>query len=720
MSLLSRSFLVVAGHPNRADLLAGLGLLSAWALSICFVNPAGDFPLNDDWSYARGVWNWVAEGELKLDTWPAMTLIGQTAWGALFSRLFGLSFVTLRWSTLVSAGLGMAAFYGLARRFTVVPPAFFATLLVFFNPLYFSLSFTFMTEVHFLTALLLGSLAFTRYLERGRWWQLALAVLFSILATLIRQPGLLLPLAFGFVLLFRGRRLRDWLVALLPFLSAFAALRIYFGWLAVRHPQLYKVGGAGDILAALAEKNATNFISQTVNLFLSCGLFLLPLVVVLLPGGAWRRPSRQVGAWLIAGTAAVFLFSHRHHFPVGNIFYNLGLGPKLLKDGYWMDNIHPSLPADTWGALAYFAILGTIGLILLLRWHGPVSPLRLWRPRGLDWRQAAKWGLAFFCLAYFLLINSISSFFDRYSLPLMVGVALLVLPTRWKGRLPFTFAGVLLLAVFACFSVAATHDYLSWNRARHAAYHRLRERGIPPGRIDGGFEINAWLRAGPFNPVDKRGKSWWPVNRDDYALAFGPIEGFTPEGGVAFPTWLPPGRDSLYILRRNLPPRLAYDDFPVRCDLEKLSPDGTHYLDESGKVEFDFGELRVDTNARSGQHAIELSPQHPYGLTSRFGDLVAGETFIASVWRYGSGENAGLVLATDRTNELYKTEVNAVVARDSAGWEQLRLTTTLPAALRDDQISIYLWNAGQAPVWFDDLLIQRLPPEEAAPASGAE
>ncbi len=52
-------------------------LVGLWAVGISIVGVEGEFPLNDDWSYARGVESYVHTGELVLDTWPAMSLISQ-------------------------------------------------------------------------------------------------------------------------------------------------------------------------------------------------------------------------------------------------------------------------------------------------------------------------------------------------------------------------------------------------------------------------------------------------------------------------------------------------------------------------------------------------------------------------------------------------------------------------------------------------------------------
>ena len=74
-----------------------------WFVVIALINPVGDFPLNDDWCYAKSVKNYIETGELILYNWGEMTLVGQVFYGIIFSKLFGFSFTVLRISTLLFA-----------------------------------------------------------------------------------------------------------------------------------------------------------------------------------------------------------------------------------------------------------------------------------------------------------------------------------------------------------------------------------------------------------------------------------------------------------------------------------------------------------------------------------------------------------------------------------------------------------------------------------------
>ena len=83
---------------------------------------------------------------------------------------------------------------------------------------------------------------------------------------------------------------------------------------------------------------------------------------------------------------------------------------------------------------------------------------------------------------------------------------------RFRGKtatflsIIFRGAALVLLAIYALFSVAATHDYLAWNRIRWNALQELiREAKIPFDRIQGGFEFYGWYR------FDKNSvMEWWP------------------------------------------------------------------------------------------------------------------------------------------------------------------------------------------------------------------
>src|SRR5262245_24991466 len=148
---------------------ADIAILGAiWFASLLIVRPIGNFPLNDDWAFARTVKDFVETGKYSPSAWAAMPLLTQTFWGSLFCWPAGFSFNALRCSTLVmSFGGILATYFSLRYVNPLRSVAVLGALVLAFNPIYYALSNTFMTDVTF-TGLMMGSALFLfRYLQHG-------------------------------------------------------------------------------------------------------------------------------------------------------------------------------------------------------------------------------------------------------------------------------------------------------------------------------------------------------------------------------------------------------------------------------------------------------------------------------------------------------------------------------------------------------------------------
>ncbi len=691
----------------NSDLGAILLLLSCWITGILIVGPSGDFPLNDDWAYARGVYSLVEEGKLRLDTWPAMTLIAQIGVGWIYCEIFGFSFEVLRWSTLINSLLCIIICYFLARKVTVRPLATFVALLLLFNSLFFSLSFTFMTEVHFLLPLLGACLFFSQYIEKQHYGALLVATIFSVYATLVRQPGLLVPLAFGIILFLHGKTTTRKLVSLLPFVVSIVCLQLYYSWQRVNFPELFKVGDFGDLLTNLTSRTADHFLDISVSLLLLPPLFLLPLIILLLPSVDWNSVKKSYAALLFSALILVFVCYYRQFFPTENVIYNLGLGPRLLKGAsLYPNNIDPIIGSGLWNARAYLALLSTLGISVLLIANLPF-PRKLFRRDGVvASAQLIKWGLGLFCAGYMALILLVGSFFDRYTLILVPGLAIMALHRRPKFSKIFSGLAIGFLIFNALFSLTATHDYLSWNRARNEANNDLRAAEIPPTFVDAGFEINGWLEAGPDRFNSPATVSWWFVSEDDYAIAFDELDGFKKWETYEYTTLLPPGKDSLFLLHKDAVTELSYADFPVSTNLEEVGSDPLNFTSTDSRVEFNGANLRSDEQARSGNYSMKLGTEHIYGLTTKFWGIAPGDSIIISAWRYPAGTTAGIVINSDYQRAYYLDDAQGV-AIDENGWEKVTLSLAIPPYTGTDRMSIFIWNRDGQEVWWDDMVVER-------------
>ena len=126
--------------PSFSDLCAFAVLVAAWVLAAWIVDPSGDFPLNDDWSYGLSAMFFSEEGRLVFSNWHSMTLLTQVLWGAAFCEALGASFEALRISTLVAGCMTILLAYWFLRRSGVgLLVAFIAASALALNPVFFSL-----------------------------------------------------------------------------------------------------------------------------------------------------------------------------------------------------------------------------------------------------------------------------------------------------------------------------------------------------------------------------------------------------------------------------------------------------------------------------------------------------------------------------------------------------------------------------------------------------
>lgn len=687
-------------------------LILIWLIANILINPLGEFPINDDWAYSQNVWFLSEEGRLHFSDWPGMTLIAQTLFGATTTSIFGFSFGVLRITTLLFGLAFLLIYHEVVKKAGAERgTASFTVLLIGFSPLFLSLSFTFMTEIYFFCFFYLSLLFYFFYTNKQRLILLLLSSISALIAVLIRQTGIIIPVAFAIIELLRsGRNVRRIIISLIPLLIVAGGLAAYQAWLEYSDNVYGNFGTAGDLLSNIKTLRLEPVMIRTGIILMYPGLFLLPLSVRYIP--IIRLPRTWAGRLLLAGILLAVTFSlvlSFGHFPAPNVFYNLGLGPRLVKDAYWGDNIFPVLSPFTWNAIKGFAVLGVYLLIIVpgsrrYRLKHVLEKIRT------DRQMSIRATILLMCGGYFAYMILNRFFFDRYTLPVMIlsaaGISAIHRPPsplfKWISR------SLMLIVIF--FSVTAVHDFMQWNRARwDGLVYLTEEKGVSERRIDGGLEFNAWYGAGPYNPAVKGEKSWWFVEEDEYVLACGPIEGFSLHKSFTYRRWLPPGRDSVQILWHAIPGMLPYDAYPVICDCETLAGNPIYLLSLKDSLRFEGGPLRSTEHARSGIYSVRLDVEHPFAFLNRFRDVVPGETFRIRIWKYGATRD--VMIAVGGASTCYAEFGNNVVQSDADGWDQLEMIVVIPEDKPCDLMGIFIWNSGEDEAWLDDLEIMRLPPE---------
>lgn len=536
-----------------------LGLVIVWAMMVLTVHPAGDFPLADDWAYADSVRALLDDGVVAHRPWTPAVSISHTLWGAAFSSLFGFSFETLRAATLVLGLAGIVSTYGLLRELELPSQlSFIGALTVTVNPVYFALAGTFMTDVSFYAMSVVAVWSFTRTFNRESTRAFWIGTAAAVAATMNRQIGIAIPMAFAVVASISGRP-PSWLRRILPLVLACGALIAWDRFVRRQGgPTLdanVKLAEAADFLSGPILEVAKRSIQNAIVMGLYIGLFALPYIVSLAATSrlaTYRHAGAVIAGLTMILTVACLMAGLNMPAlpPVGSFLLPTGIGPLTLRD---TGILHlPSVPSAPMGARVALTAASVVGCIvvlaLLVKRAVPVAT-----PNGLRDRPA----LAFLVITGLLWAapQLISFYFDRYLLPLVPLTMALIGPPQLIDGDPHSHSLKIVIPFLlfsAWLSVAGVHDYLGWNQARLSAAQWLAEtQGADASVIDGGFEWNAWRSYDPqFVPRSK--KSWWWVADDRWVIAFGPIEGREEVHRSKYRRWLPPGgMGSILVLERR-------------------------------------------------------------------------------------------------------------------------------------------------------------------------
>ena len=518
-----------------------IALTLMWLAAVLLVNPSGNFPITDDWSYGYAVKALVARHEWRLSDWTSVPLATQVVWGALFCLPAGFSFLALRVSTLVLAWASGIGMYRLTRVAGAAPAAaLVAALTLLFCPVFFGLAFTFMTDVPFLALTIWAAFFAVRSMQRKRTRDLVLLVVLLTGATLIRQLGVAMAAAAAVGSAVAENDWRRGMARALAIAGVpIAALLVYNAWLArlgtpvlyhVRERELSAVLGHPLRLLRLAE-------IRGLQAYVYAGLFAVPVAWL-----ARASTPRVLRVSLAAVPAAVFLARGRWLPLNGGVLYDAGLNPTFIA----RPDLWPHAPATLWIGLTVAAFFGAAALGAELVAAGRAA----WRGGSGETR-----GVILLCVlgaAGCLAPSSIlSDFFDRYVLAtLALTIALAAAVGLWRadhrGRLSISFA---VLALVALFDIAAVHDFLAYDRARWAAVGDLLAAGMPPSRIEGGYDVNGWIAYRPNLPLARRDRWWdWSVASPDARLSLGPLDGYRISASYPFARWLGAGSGAVDVL----------------------------------------------------------------------------------------------------------------------------------------------------------------------------
>lgn len=463
-------------------------------------------PRSDDWSYLLTLFRWVDSGELSFNGWVSMTLVGQIAIAAPIAALADRSITTIQLFTSMIGlvGLGGVVFIG---RQTVRPVwwAVFVAVTIAVGPLWGPLAPTFMTDVPTFTfemlTLAAAAVAFRRRPISLPWFAVSLAL--GFVGVSIRQYAVIPVIAIVLVAVCMLVIARDWrtlrIVVAISAVFAVAALAILAWWSGLPDSKsLSPTFPTPHLISATAIKDA--------GFLRLAGLLLFPVVVLAGPVKIVRR------AWQASDAVTTLLTSLMAVWLVGTYFRVPStpfLGNYVARDGVLSDVVlagtRPDvIPRSVFNVLVGFGSIAGM-LIVLAAVPCIVGLTRQLRSRTMPSFTdplVAVMGLTItgFAIAYSFAIATGLPVYDRYALPILPLIGLLVLRTRrhevpaeHPARSHYAWAGVTLV-LLGILGLAFTADSASFDASRWKVAEMVTKNGYEPIQVNGGFEWLGWHR----------------------------------------------------------------------------------------------------------------------------------------------------------------------------------------------------------------------------------
>jgi len=404
-----------------------------------------------------------------------------------------------------------------------------------------------MTDVPFLVFALISISLFFRALDNHHKGYLVFAVIFSIIATLIRQFGVVIPIAYSIAVIVKNKpNIKQAAFYFLPPLITIVALELTLLWLKHIGSELHPYDGKSMVEFLSKPADIARYIfNRSGFLLFYTGFFLLPYT--LFSGNIFLQNRSRKKKMTVLSLIIIFLPSLIHaciNVPVGNILGDGSIGPTTFRfENFWSDPGVIDIPY--FGPL--FTILSFAGAILLLIKIGTI----IVEPKSPEKSYSTQQVFIVVCIfGYAFLMFIPDFFFDRYLLiffPLFFLLSCRANHEVGKIRVPAFIISSILISLTAVFSTSGTHDYLAWNRARWSAWnYATTTMHIAPSAVDGGYECNGWS-VGQFIYDPK-------VNTPpdlEYVLSFGERREYFNLKQFPYQNYLPYQMRNICILRRK-------------------------------------------------------------------------------------------------------------------------------------------------------------------------
>lgn len=500
-----------------------LFIVLIWVISILIIQPNINFPVGDDWSYARSVKNLLETGKLQFTGWTSMPLAAQTIWGALFAWIFGFSHIVLRYSVLVLAIFGALGLFSIFKKINLLKPIenMVLVLVLIFHPFFIHFAYTFATDIPFAVFIIFSILFIIKYFQNGKLQNYLLGISFCLVAGLIRDLSLALPPAFAITLFFNKGINKKTIFSASFFIIIIAAEWIGFRlWLEASQgglPALYDDGRVrmAQTLALPVWKFSAHIIKNTFVILSFLAFYSLPVSIIIFQK-YFKILKHNKTVWGLALSfsliSAVLCLKAGLAYFLTEFIYAGAAMPNAIaiqKSEAFLPNPFLNAIVLLISVISSFIFTFVVGLIIK------------------DYKKSDK--LIKTIVLFLFTVSIVYCFpiliagpFNRYliiPLFLFVFVCSIYLKSDQKSKV-FNKLSIVVSIAYIYIGFAGAYDMMQMIRARSEAVKELESKGIRPETIDGGFEYNGWHFYDNKYSV-KPGKNWWWVVGDEYAVLNG-------------------------------------------------------------------------------------------------------------------------------------------------------------------------------------------------------
>ncbi|MCB0685627.1 MAG: DUF2142 domain-containing protein, partial [Saprospiraceae bacterium] len=150
--------------------------------------------------------------------------------------------------------------------------------------------------------------------------------------------------------------------------------------------------------------------------------------------------------------------------------------------------------------------------------------------------------------------------------------------------------------------------------------------------------------------------------------------------------------------RYYVPAQYQIDE--IYCDVETQKQN--KLVTSQPDIYLDNADQRSNDFAHSGQFALKLNAEHPYGFTFRTTGGHYGDMIEVEVWRLG---NTGSIVIVGDGGKAFYAGTNESRFEKDGDWNKLTYRYTLEEELPDKEIAVYIFNKSETS-YFDDITIR--------------